>query len=125
MKEGFKFGGKLLLGIIIFAIVTAGCLVYYYAVKTAETKIDTNIIRNSNEFVQTKQNLLIKLVSDYQDLEVKILEYSKDKSNDAIVAGLEAQEKAIIKRINAERVYIEKEFVPESVVSFLQEHGAY
>jgi hypothetical protein len=75
--------------------------------------------RSSNEYITTQQTLLLKLVSEYNKLEVDEQKYSNSSE---VVSTIQGQRTAILERIRQEASKLDIEQVPQSVQEFLRSH---
>ncbi len=81
--------------------------------------IQREVVQHSQQYVETKVNLLNKLYNDWLRLEAEIAEFGASEGNEEIIAAKRAQQKNTAKRIRTEASMIPNSQVPESVQSFL------
>ena len=85
--------------------------------------IQREVIQHSQQYVETKVNLLNKLHNDYLQLDAEIAELRTGEDNEGIIAAKKAQQKNTINRMKTEADMIPSSQVPTSVKSFLSTHG--
>lgn len=105
-------GGALAI-VVMLAVVWLG-LTFMKPILNAET---TNY-RQSMGYVEAKITLLEKLMQDYNDLDVKLLETEDQELQEALVA----QQLAILRRLITETDKLNPDQVPPSVRRFLITH---
>lgn len=104
---------------LTFATV-AGVKVYQHYQLGIEND-NTQIIRQSNQYVTSKQEHLVTLMADYRDLQVKIDVLSKDPSNSTTVAGMQDQERAIVREMRQTTATLQPDQIPPDIARFLAE----
>ncbi len=104
---------------LTFATV-AGVKVYQHYQLGIENR-NTQIVRQSNQYVTSKQEHLVTLMADYRDLQVKIDVLSKDPSNMTTVAGMQDQERAIVREMRQTTATLQPDQIPPDIARFLAE----
>jgi len=84
--------------------------------------IQREVIQRSQQYVETKVNLLNKLHNDWLQLDAEIAELRADDGNEGIVAAKRAQQKNTANRIRTEAGMIPDSQVPDSVKAFIAAH---
>ncbi len=78
--------------------------------------------RSSNEYVTTKQTVLIQYVQDYYKTDAKIADLSTNPDNEAIVKSLKGQQISTVNMIRQQAGLLMPDQVPPDVVRFLNAH---
>lgn len=107
---------------LAFILITAIAVAAFSALQPIVVKYRTDVNRASQGYVESKQQLLLSLVEDYYDLDAKIAEFQDDADT---VESLEAQQLAIVSRINKEANLLDSGDVPQSVRTFIREHPSH
>jgi capsule polysaccharide export protein KpsE/RkpR len=83
--------------------------------------IEREKVQRSQPYVETKATLLLKLHSDWTQLEAEVVQLRADDSdgNFEIIVAKKAQQKSIIKRMQEEVTRIPEEKIPSSIKEFL------
>lgn len=84
--------------------------------------IRREVVQHSQQYVETKVNLLNKLHNDWLQLDAEIAELRVGAGNEDIVAAKQAQQKNTANRIRTEADMIPDSQVPASVQSFIAAH---
>ena len=79
---------------------------------------DTRATEKSYTFVQSKKELLIRLVQDIRKTEMLQV---TNADNQEVVRAMKAQRKALIDRVRSEAASIAKDQIPSEVIPFLGE----
>ena len=118
-KELFQTSQALIMLIVAAAIglIIAGFL--YVGVAPAWNEMHRQTIHSSNEYVQTKQALLLQLKTNYDQLHSDIVQLQNDPANAPTVAAKHAQQRSIIARMRTEAAMLAPRDVPPSVAVFL------
>lgn len=111
---GIAQGVKIVSVVIALAIVVA---VFFAWLRPKVNDLDTKGVEHSYTYVQTKKELLVKLVQDYERLNS---EEALHKTEPDVVAALEAQKKATADRIRSEASSLSPDEVPIEARRFLQ-----
>lgn len=83
--------------------------------------IEREKVQHSQPYVETKATLLLKLHSDWTQLEAEVVQLRADDSggNFEIIVAKKAQQKSIIKRMQEEVTRIPEGKIPSSIKEFL------
>ncbi|RLB87180.1 MAG: hypothetical protein DRH10_09540 [Deltaproteobacteria bacterium] len=81
--------------------------------------IQREVVQHSQQYVETKVNLLNKLHTDYLQLDAEIAELRAGEGNEEIIEAKRAQQKNIVTRMKTEAEMIPNSQVPASVKLFL------
>lgn len=84
--------------------------------------IQRETTQHSQQYVETKVNLLNKLLSDWSQLDAEIAELKTGEGNEDITTAKQAQQKNIVSRIRTEAGMIPSSQVPSDVKTFMSEH---
>ncbi len=106
--------------ILIGALVLGTCAVGY-CVQPWFTQKNTENTRQSDEYITSKQTALRELYNNYNVLELRRLDLSKDPSNQEVVQGIIAQQHAIIRQMHGLADSIPSH-VPDDIIIFLSTH---
>jgi hypothetical protein len=101
--------------VVIGGLVFVGTVISK-AVTPELNDLETKGTEHSYTFVQTKKELLTKLVSDYRKLETQQV---LNKSDADVTSALEGQKKSIVDRIRLEASSLPRGEVPAEVQPFL------
>lgn len=105
--------------VVILIIVVAGFI--FRSVEPTWRSMDREAIQQSQEYVTTKQQLLLRLAQDYTNLDVEI---SQLPAKDPLAVAKRSQKKAIVNRIRVEVALIPESEVPQSVKDILLKEGS-
>lgn len=119
LKERFGVVGEMIFWTSMVCVLIFGVIAFFLWVRPLLLNQYTKGIQHSYEYVETKQELLLKLVSDYEKLDTEISTLRSDSKNDPIVEGKKGQQKAIVDRIKLEKERLQTNQVPPKVVQFL------
>ncbi len=112
----FKWG---LLLIIVVALLTF----LAQSLGIISINIQREVTQHSQQYVETKINLLNKLHADWLQLETEIMELRASEGNEDIIRAKVAQQKNIIQRMRTEAEMIPSSQVPPSIKNFLLVHN--
>lgn len=84
---------------------------------------ETNVIRESNENVQSKQVQLVNLIQQWNRLETEIKDLSADPSRAESVASRRNQQAGIVDSICSLKVTMPESRIPDDVRRFLATHS--
>ena len=108
-----RYIGRIILSMaVLFALIWAG----YSYLRPWILQRETVSVHQTNEFVTTKQDLLLRLMNDWQKLEAQ---NQLHKDNEVFVQANLAQQAGIIQRMKSETTQIDSKFVPETIRQFL------
>jgi len=123
VKEGKWVGWTIIkasVGFIIFFLILDTALwLDGRALGIFYMDIDREVIQYSQQYSETKVNLLNKLYSDYLELKTEIAELGVSDGNEEIIAAKNAQLKNAAKRIKTEAGMIPASQLPEDIATFL------
>ncbi len=115
----FKWGLLAIIVIAIFIFIGQG-------LGLISINIHREVTQHSQQYVETKVNLLNKLQNDWFQLDAETVELRMgDEDNGEIINAKIAQQKNIVKRMRTEADMIPDSQVPTSVRSFLSNHSNY
>ncbi len=114
MRDKLEVGGWVIW--ITVLLLVAGAMIY--ATYPYLNDMYTRTIRHSYEYTNTKQEVLLKLVADYDQLSVDIASIDSQDIKDA----KRAQQSAIVKRLKQEVKMLDSNQVPPSIAQFIQAH---
>jgi hypothetical protein len=117
-------GAIMIWGLAFILLLVIGTVIFT-ALRPAQVYFNTKVNQSSQGYVESKQSLLLKLVEDYHDLDVKIAELGSSDSDKEIERGLHGQQQAIIDRVREEANLLNPSDVPKSVRAFLAEHPSH
>lgn len=104
----------------LFVVAAIAILVFIaQSLGLISINIQREITQHSQQYVETKVNLLNKLHSDWLQLAVEIIEMKASKGNEEIIAAKVAQQKSIVQRMKTEVDMIPSSQVPNNVQIFL------
>ncbi len=108
----------------VILILVVCVILYWVGLSTGiiSRDIKREVIQHSQQYTETKGNLLNKLHDDWLQLDTEIVELKTYEGNDEIIAAKKAQQKNLVKRIRREAGMIPESQVPENVRTFLQRH---
>lgn len=78
--------------------------------------------RSSNEYVTTKQTVLLQYVQDYYKTDAKIAELSTNPDNAALVMSLKGQQISTVNMIRQQSNLLQPDQIPPEVARFLATH---
>ena len=121
MKDIMKATG---IWFYVFVIFIVTCIVggfVYYAVMPYAMNKETQIIRNTNQYVTTGQTGLTTFKADYDKLEVKKAELSKAdaKGNAKIISAMEAQQAGIVRQMKQICATLRPEQIPPDIQAII------
>ncbi len=111
-----------IIGIVLFmmalgAIIQGGNLLTRSFFRPAEIAIDRESNRQSQQYVETEQQLMLNLVQDLRRLDAEIVEAPSNAK--------QAQKRATLDRLEQEAQKVPPDQVPAPVRSILQANGRY
>lgn len=108
----------------IVAIAFAGTVAtgLYWITNATMRNLETEAIRNSNQYVQTKQDLLFKLMDDYTQLESEVIILQAQGGQDELISAKRGQMIATLTRMHDEAGLIDADKIPAEVARFLLSH---
>lgn len=111
----------------LLAIIVVAILVFLaQALGIISINIQREVVQHSQQYVETKVNLLNKLHTDWFQLNAEIAELkASDEDNSEIIAAKVAQQKNIVNRIQTEADMIPDSQIPARIRSFLSTHQNY
>ena len=110
-----RYLGRIILSMaLLFALIWVG----YSYLRPWILQREIVSVHQTNEFVTIKQDLLLRLMNDWQKLESQNQLY---KDNEVFVQANLAQQAGIVQRMKTESAQIDSKFVPEIVRQFLIE----
>lgn len=126
MKDIFKLGGAIV-GVVLFFVVLGhlvGAINFaaYSFYRPAQIAVDREANRQSQQYIETKEQLLLNLVQDLRRLAAQV-DVARLEGRDA--SSLEAQMKATLDRLEHEAQLIPADKVPAPVRDVLAKHGRY
>ncbi|MAG44733.1 hypothetical protein CL633_02485 [bacterium] len=104
--------GLILVTVIVFAIIIASTQGTFF-------NIERKAIKQSHQYIETKQSLLQKLHTDWLKFEAEIVQFA---DNQTVVMAKTAQQKETLNRMHIEADSISEDEIPASVSRFLQKH---
>ena len=104
--------GLILVTVIVFAIIIASTQGTFF-------NIERKAIKQSHQYIETKQSLLQKLHTDWLKFEAEIVQFA---DNQTIVKAKAVQQKETLNRMHIEADSISEDEIPASVSRFLQKH---
>lgn len=126
MKDALKglaaLFGFLTLLIVVVAFLNLGGLAIYGFTKPAVNRIERDSNIQSQQYVETKQQLMLNLVQDIRRIDADIS--TAQRAGQDISPKL-AQKKATLDRLQQEVTTIPAESVPEPVRQILTENGRF
>ena len=96
-------------------------MVMYYGVLPTIYNQETKAVRNSNQYITSKQDLMLNLINEYYELESDISELKGQPNTKSIIDGKKHQQVVIIVRVQSEANKLQAQYIPETVSEFLQE----
>ncbi len=106
--------------IALVIVTVAGASMLWLVFLPAIKNRQTEVTRNTNEFVQAKQTVLITLMQDYTRVDS---DAARLPEGDPSLPALRGQQQAIIERMVQEANYIDADQVPPDVRAFLAAKG--
>lgn len=103
-------------------IVVAILLFLAQSMGIISMNIQRETTQHSQQYVETKVNLLNKLLSDWSQLDTEIVELKAGEGNEDIITAKKAQQKNVVKRIHTEAGMIPSSQIPSDVKTFMAEH---
>jgi hypothetical protein len=118
---GFGVSFTLAIGVAIIIISILASIGYWVIYpQILEWKYEAN--RNSQEYITTTQRVLQEKLTTYLNLETEVAELSRGSDNNNIIAGMRAQQKAILNEMRSLVETIDPQQIPPNVAKFLAEH---
>jgi len=116
IPRGFIYG---IVGTILLCLMVS----ITWAFKPVWLGFEREALKNSHQYSETTERLVLDLVDEYQGLETEIAKYEANTETDttAIVDGLRGQQASILARIKREARQT-PHATPDSVQSFLRSH---
>jgi hypothetical protein len=91
------------------------------AVQPAWMGFQRETMKQSHQYVEAKESMLLQWVDEYNSLEVEALKYeANDKTK--LAEGLRLQQESLLARIKTEAQRIPADALPPSVKDFLEKH---
>lgn len=112
---------QILIGVAVFvSVLVVGVLVFWGLTATdiITLGIQREIVQHSQQYVETKINLLNKLYNDHEQLEAEI----STLSGNGVIEAKKAQQKAVVVRIKTEATMIPENTVPPEIREFISTH---
>ena len=121
---GMSFGTVVFLWILALAIVGGGIEL---SVQSWFTNKQTEITRNTNAYVTSKQSALRDLKAGWDSIEVDLAKYQSDQKNGVdrtdLISSLQAQQNGIVRQMKEEADLIQNpEFLQADIRQFLADH---
>lgn len=91
------------------------------AIQPAWLGFQRESMKQSHQYVEGKETMLLQWVEEYNSLEVEALKY-EGSGNDKLAEGLRLQQESLLARIKTEAQRIPADAVPSSVKTFLEKH---
>lgn len=104
----------IVIAILYFAVLPMGIL---------KRDIQRETTQHSQQYVETKVNLLNKLHNDWLQLDAEIIELSEVEENVDLIVAKQAQQKNTLERLRTEADMIPESQVPTAVKLFLSTHS--
>ncbi|OGY52055.1 MAG: hypothetical protein A3J59_04025 [Candidatus Buchananbacteria bacterium RIFCSPHIGHO2_02_FULL_56_16] len=111
----FKWG-------LIVLVAVAALLFLAQSMGIISMNIGREITQHSQQYVETKVNLLNKLQRDWSQLDAEIAVLKAEGSNKEVIAAKQVQQKNIVNSIHTEAGMIPASQIPESVQTFIAAH---
>ena len=105
-----------LLGILVIVPTTM-----VLAIQPAWMGFQRDTMKQSHQYVEAKESMLLQWVAEYDRLELEALKY-EDADKTQIVDGLRLQQESLLARIKTEAQRIPADALPPSVKDFLERH---
>lgn len=121
-KEGWFVLGRVLKWGIPTILVFAVLAFLAQSLGIISLDIQREVIQHSQQYVETKVNLLNKLHNDWLQLDAEIAELRAEDGNEEIITAKQAQQKNTANRIRTEAGMIPDSQVPAAVQSFIATH---
>ena len=109
---------SLLLG--IFIILPASMVL---GVTPAWMSFQRDTQKQSHQYVEGKETMLLQWVAEYDRVEVEALKY-EDAGKQKLADGLRLQQGSLLARIQTEAQRIPADALPPSVTTFLEKHSS-
>ncbi len=106
--------------VVIIVIAVLGFLAQSLGIFSMDIKRE--VTQHSQQYVETKINLLNKLHTDWLQLDTEIAELRTGEDNEEIITAKQGQQKNTINRIHTEAEMIPSSQVPPTVRSFIRNH---
>lgn len=106
--------------IAVIAALIVGAVMHYAVLPTLYNQ-ETKAVRNSNQYITSQQELMLRLVDEYYQLDSEILELQSQEGKENLIEGKQNQQAALIARIQSASTKIKSEYIPETVQEFLRE----
>jgi len=119
-STGFTLRWALIGGVAlaVFLIVPTTLIL---AVQPAWMGFQRETMKQSHQYVDAKESMLLQWVAEYNELEVERLKY-KDADKHELAQGLELQQASILARIKTEAQRVPEDALPPTVREFLDRH---
>jgi len=91
------------------------------AVQPAWMGFQRETMKQSHQYVEAKESMLLQWVTEYETLEVERLKY-EDADKTDIANGLRLQQETLLARIKTEAQRVPEDALPEAVKDFLGRH---
>lgn len=104
-------------------LITAGLLVFWTLTASGIVTLNTQrkVIQHSQQYVETKVNLLNKLYNDWLQLDSEIKEMHATGGDPGVIAAKEAQQAETLRRMKTEASMIPN-MAPTEIRQFISEH---
>lgn len=110
----------------IYTAILAVCVVIFVtiilAMRPAWMGFERKAIKESHQYVESKETMLLTWLDEYREVEVQIATAKAAEEPDAaLIASLEMQRDTMGDRIEREAQRVDRDALPESVREFLAE----
>ena len=106
-------------------LIAASFIVLYF--KPAFLGFERKAFKESLQYVEAKQGMLLQMVDEYNDAKTEKVKYQTAQDNDQgdyamVIESLEMQQSSLTTRIKNEAQLIKPKDVPDSVQRFINTH---